>query len=69
MFEIILLFAFLLAATSQLLPSKQARNRLTARKKGRCKKKQRELLQPTAKRLEKKMANAKRRNHDYAYAA
>ena len=69
MFEIILLFAFLLAATSQLLPSKQTRNRLTARKKGRYKKKQRELLQPTAKRLEKKMANAKRRNHDYAYAA
>ena len=69
MFEIIMLFAFLLAATSQLLPSKPARNRLTARKKGRGKKKQRELLQQTAKRLEKNMGNAKRRNRDYAYAA
>ena len=38
MFEIIMLFAFLLAATSQLLPSKHASNRLTARKTGHGKK-------------------------------
>ena len=53
MFEIIMLFAFLLVATSQLLPCKHASNRLTARKTGHGKKKQRELLQKSAKRSEK----------------
>jgi len=73
MFEIIMLFAFLLAATSQLLPSKHASkhasNRLTARKTGHGKKKQRDPLQQAAKRSEKNRGNAKRRNRDYAYAA
>ncbi len=69
MFEIIMLFAFLLVATSQLLPGKQASNRLAARKTGHGKKKQHELLQQAAKRSKKNPGNAKRRNHDYAYAA
>jgi hypothetical protein len=49
MFEIIMLFAFLLAVTSQLLPNKHASNRLTARKTDHDKKKQGELLQQSAK--------------------
>jgi hypothetical protein len=69
MFEIIMLFAFILAATSQLLPGKHASNRLTARKTGHDKKKQREPLQQSAKRSEKNRGNAKRRNRDYADAA
>ena len=69
MFEIIMLFAFLLAATSQLIPRKHASNRVTARKTARGKKKQRELLQKPAKRSEQNRGNAKRRNRDYVYAA
>ena len=69
MFEIIMLFAFLLAATSQLLPCKHAGNRLTTRKTDHGKKKQRELLQQSVKRSGKNPGNAKRRNRDYAYAA
>jgi hypothetical protein len=69
MFEIIMLFAFLLVATSQLLPSKHASNRLTAGKTDHGKKKQREPLQQSAKKSEKNPGNAKRRNRDYAYAA
>jgi hypothetical protein len=69
MFEIIMLFAFLLAVTSQLLPSKHASNRLTARKTDHGKKKQHELLQQSIKRSEKNPGNAKRRNRHYAYAA
>lgn len=38
MFEIFMLFAFLLAATSQLLPSNDPNNRLMARIKGHGKK-------------------------------
>jgi hypothetical protein len=69
MFEIIMLFAFLLVATSQLLPSKHTSNRLAARKTGHSKKKQCEPLQQSAKRSGKNLGNAKRRNLDYAYAA
>jgi len=69
MFEIIMLFAFLLAATSQLLPRKHTSNRLAAGKTDQGKKKQREPLQQPAKRLEKNRGNAKRRDHDYVYAA
>ena len=69
MFEIIMLFAFLLAASSQLLPGKHASNRLTARKTDHGKKNQRELLQKPAKRSELNRGNAKRRDRDYAYAA
>jgi hypothetical protein len=69
MFEIIMLFAFLLAGTSQLLPGKHASNRLTTRKTDNGKKKQREPLQQSAKSSEKNRGNAKRRNRDYAYAA
>jgi hypothetical protein len=69
MFEIIMLFAFLLVATSQLLPIKHTNNRLAARKTDHGKKKQRELLQQSAKMSEKNPGNAKRRNRDYAYAA
>ena len=69
MFEIIMLFAFLLAATSQLLPGKHATNSMTARKTDHGKKKQRELLQKAAKRSEKNRGKAKRRDRDYAYAA
>ncbi len=69
MFEIIMLFAFLLAATSQLLPGKHTSNRLAARKTDHGNKKQRELLQQPAKRSGINLGNAKRRNHNYAYAA
>jgi len=69
MFEIIMLFAFLLVATSQLLPSKHASDRLAARKTGHGKKKQREPLQQSAKRSGKNRGNAKCRNRDYAVAA
>ena len=69
MFEIIMLFAFLLAATSQLLPGKHASSRLTARKTGQGKKKPRGLLQKAAKRSEQNRGNEKRRHRDYAYAA
>ena len=69
MFEIIMLFAFLLAATSQLLPRKHASNRLTARKKGHGKKKRLEPLYQSAKRSELNRGNAKRRNRDYVFAA
>ena len=69
MFEIIMLFAFLLAASSQLLPGKHASNGLTARKTDRSKKNQRGLLQKPAKRSEQNRGNAKRRNRDYVYAA
>ena len=69
MFEIIMLFAFLLAVTSQFLPGKHACNRLTARKTDHSKKNQRGLLQKPAKRSEQNRGNAKRRNRDYVYAA
>ena len=69
MFEIIMLFAFLLAATSQLFPRKHASNRLTVRKTGQDEKKRREPLHQSAKRSEQNRGNAKRRNRDYAYAA
>jgi len=69
MFEIIMLFAFLLAATSQLLPRKHANNRVTTRKTDHSKKNQRGLLQKPAKRSEQNRGNAKRRNRDYVYAA
>jgi hypothetical protein len=69
MFEIIMLFAFLLAASSQLLPGKHASNKLTARKTDHSKKNQRGLLQKPAKRSEQNRGNAKRRDRDYAYAA
>ena len=69
MFEIIMLFAFLLAASSQLLPGKHASNGLTARKTDHSKKNQRGLLQKPAKRSEKNLENPKRRNRDYVYAA
>ena len=49
MFEIIMLFAFLLVATSQLLPSKHTSNRLAARKTDHGKKKRREPLQKLSK--------------------
>ena len=69
MFEIIMLFAFLLAATSQLLPDKHTSNSMTARKTDHGKKKQREILQLSAKRSGTNPGKAKRRNRDYAYAA
>ena len=69
MFEIIMLFAFLLVATSQLLPSKHASNRVAARKTDHGKKKRREPLQQSVKRSDNNRGNAKRRNRDYAYAA
>ena len=69
MFEIIMLFAFLLAATSQLLPGKHASNRLTAKKTGHGKKDQNESVQKPAKRSGKSLLNAKRRNRNYAVAA
>ena len=69
MFEIFMLFAFLLAATSQLLPSKDPNNRLMARIKGHGKKKQRGRLQKSAKRLEKNRGNTKCRDRHYTYAA
>ncbi|MDG5466709.1 hypothetical protein P9J64_00070 [Deltaproteobacteria bacterium IMCC39524] len=69
MFEIIMLFAFLLAATSQLFPRKHANNRVTARKTAQGKKKRREPLHRSAKRSELNRGNAKRRTRDYVFAA
>ena len=69
MFEIIMLFAFLLAATSQLIPRKHASNRVTVRKTGHGKKKRREPLHRSAKRSELNRGKAKRRKRDYAFAA
>jgi hypothetical protein len=69
MFEIIMLFAFLLAVTSQFLPGKHACNRLTARKSPCGKKKQRGLLQKVSKRPVPTRGNAERRSRNYAYAA
>jgi hypothetical protein len=69
MFEIIMLIAFLMAGTSQLLPDKQVRNNQTVRKTGHVKKKQSKQLQQETKRLQKKRGKAKRRDLDYAYAA
>ena len=69
MFEIIMLFAFLLAATSQLLPNNPAGNRLASKKTEHGKNKQRALTRQSAKRSEKNRGNAKRRNRDYACAA
>ena len=69
MFEIILLFAFLLAATSQLLPNKHAGNRLAAKQTEQDKKNQRGPSRQSAKKTGKNRGNAKSRNRDYAYAA
>jgi hypothetical protein len=69
MFEIIMLIAFLMAGTSQLLPDKQVGDKMTFKKTGHGKKNQPEQLQQRTKRSEKKRGKAKRRNRDYAYAA
>ena len=70
MFETTMLLAFLLAATSQLIPRKRDSNRLTSRETDhRKKKKQHKPLQKSAKRLDKCRGNAKRRDRDHVYAA
>ena len=69
MFEIIMLFAFLVVATSQLLPCKPASNRLTPRKMDHGKKKQPGLLQKPAKSSDRNRGKAKRRDRNYACAA
>lgn len=69
MFETTMLLAFLLAATSQLIPRKRDSNRLTSRETDHSKKKQHKPMQKSAKRLDKCRGNAKRRDRDHVYAA
>ncbi len=67
MFEMIMLLAFLWAATSQLLPRKQANNRLEG-KEPHDKKNQPSLQRATKKSAEPRV-KAKPRNGHYAHAA
>ena len=69
MFEIIMLFAFLWAATSQLLPGKRVTTRVSCRKTGPDKKDRKRHLHAASQKTEKKPVKAKSRNHNYACAA
>lgn len=69
MFEIIMLFAFLFTASSQMLPRKHHSNKLTAGETNLGKKKQSKALQQSVKKLERNRGKVKRRNRDCAYAA
>ena len=69
MFEIIMLIAFLMAATSQLLPNHHASNRLAAKKTEQERKNRHVPSRQSAKKADKNRGNAKRRNRDYGYAA
>ncbi len=68
MFEIIMLLAFLWAATSQLLPRNHAGDWLKSRKTTHGKKNQ-QKLQRSTKRSGEPRVNAKSRNCNYAHAA
>ncbi len=68
MFEIIMLFAFLWAATSQLLPRNHTGNWLKGRKATHDKKNPHNLKRATKKSGEPRI-NAKSRNCNYAHAA
>lgn len=68
MFEIIMLLAFLWAATSQFLPREQTNNGLEGRKAAHGKKNQQNLQRP-AKRSGEPEVNLKSRNCNYAHAA
>jgi len=67
MFEIIMLLAFLWAATSQLLPRNHGGDWLKSRKATHGKKQQ--TLQRSTKRSGEPRVNAKSRNCNYAHAA
>lgn len=69
MFEIIMMLAFLLVATSQLLPGKNASNRVKVIKRVSGKKNQQGATPQQKKMFPKNRGNAKRRNREYACAA
>lgn len=72
MFEIIMLFAFMYAATCQLLPERPATTKSSSDKRSRPGKgKSYSLHLPTKKHrtTQKTSAKAKRRSHSYAHVA
>jgi hypothetical protein len=66
MFEIIMLFAFLYAATCQLFPERPAATSLPSKKRSQPGKKKSNSVSPS---LPRKPAKAKGRSHHYAHAA
>jgi hypothetical protein len=66
MFEIIMLFAFLYAATCQLFPERAVTTRLPSKRKSRPGKKRNNSMAPS---MPRKPAKAKSRSHHYAHAA
>jgi hypothetical protein len=69
MFEVIMLLAFLWAATSQLLPRKPVTTRGSCKGKGRLEKTKKALISLQVKRSGKRPAKIKGRDHSYAHAA
>jgi hypothetical protein len=69
MFEIIMLLAFLWAASSQLIPHDQAESKASLKKSGRAKRVKSLPLQQPSEKSGKKSIKAKNRSHNYAYAA
>jgi len=72
MFEIIMLFAFLYAATCQLFPEGQAPTRSSSNKScrpGNAKSSSLQRLSQKQRGTPKKTVKAKCRNHNYAHAA
>jgi hypothetical protein len=72
MFEIIMLFAFLSAAVSQLLPERPATTKAPFNKKGRHNMDKTSVLHRTAHKIRTKSepsSEAKSQRHNYAYAA
>ena len=72
MFEIIMLFAFLYAATCQLFPEEQAPTSSSSNKNcrpGKAKKSSLQRLPQKRRGAQKKPVKVKCRNHNYAHAA
>ncbi len=66
MFEVIMLFAFLYAATCQLFPERPTRTRAPINKKSLQSSKRRVLLHKSA---QQRSVKTKSRSHSYAHAA
>jgi hypothetical protein len=69
MFEIIMLFGFLYAATCQLLPEKSTPTRAPQRKKGQSCKQKNDSSHLAVRKDQSMCEKVKNRSHNYAHAA